>query len=124
MDAGLSTMATRNGQSSARVKLRNNLLNNDIGNIDIRDETPISRNGNDSNINIQPSSVPLQQQQQQQYYRNGMNEAPIQAPLQQRQIPMQNYSQQQRQQQQYNFEYSNPHMNEIPSCSITSPNHH
>lgn len=115
MDAGLSTMATRNGQSSARVKLRNNLLNNDIGNIDIRDETPISRNGNDSNINIQPSSVPLQQQQQQQqYYRNGMNEAPIQAPLQQRQIPMQNYSQQQRQQQQYNFEYSNPHMNEIP----------
>ena len=112
MDAGLSTMATRNGQSSARVKLRNNLLNNDIGNIDIRDETPISRNGNDSNINIQPSSVPLQQQQQ--YYRNGMNEAPIQAPLQQRQIPMQNYSQQQRQQQQYNFEYSNPHMNEIP----------
>lgn len=57
MDAGLSTMATRNGQSSARVKLRNNLLNNDIGNIDIRDETPISRNGNDSNINIQPSSA-------------------------------------------------------------------
>lgn len=113
MDAGLSTMAPRNGQPSARVKLRNNLLNNDIGDIDIRNETPISRNGNDSNINVQPSSMPLQQQQQQ-YYRNGMNEAPMQAPLQQRQIPMQMYPQQQRQQQQYNFDYSNSPMNGIP----------
>ncbi|CAI4035597.1 hypothetical protein SMKI_13G2470 [Saccharomyces mikatae IFO 1815] len=112
MDAGLSTMAPRNGQSSARVKLRNNLLNSDIGDIDIRDESPISKSDNDRNNNNQPFSMSLQQQQQ--YYGNDINEVPMQMPLQQRQIPIQMYSQQQRQQQQYNLGYSNPPLNGIP----------
>ncbi|CAI4048359.1 hypothetical protein SKDZ_13G2500 [Saccharomyces kudriavzevii ZP591] len=107
MDAGLSSMAPRNGQFSARAQLRNNLLNNDMGNIDIQEETAISGNKAASNNSNQPFSIPQQQkqQQQQQYYRNDTNEVPMQ---QQRQMQM--YPQQ----QQYNFGYPNPSMNGIP----------
>ncbi|CAI4048650.1 hypothetical protein N7582_004428 [Saccharomyces uvarum] len=116
MDAGFSAMAPRNGQPSARAQLRNNLLNSDIGNIDIRDETPISgqeKNSNNNSNQSFPMPQPQQQQLPQQYYRNNANEAPMSIPVQYPQMPMQMYPQQQ-QQQQYDFGYSDPSMNGIP----------
>ncbi|CAI4049755.1 hypothetical protein SUVZ_13G2580 [Saccharomyces uvarum] len=116
MDAGFSAMAPRNGQPSARAQLRNNLLNSDIGNIDIRDETPISGQEKDSSSINSNQSFPMPQHQQQQlpqqYYRNNTNEAPMSTPVQYPQMPMQMYPQQQ--QQQYDFGYSDPSVNRIP----------
>ncbi|QID87262.1 hypothetical protein GRS66_009933 [Saccharomyces pastorianus] len=125
MDAGISAMAPRNGQPSARAQLRNNLLNSDIGNIDIREETPISgQEKNSSNISNQSFPMPQQQQQQhqipQQYYRNNSNEAPMPVPVQYPQMPTQMHPQQQ-QQQQYDFGYSDPSTNGIPVIQHNFP---
>lgn len=128
MDAGLSAWNNNRGsnqhQPSAKAQMRDNLLHNDIGNIDITKEIPINQQQQQqqqpqpqqqqNSYYPQQQIYPQQQQQQQpmlsqpqMYQPQQYNRMSTQSPAQQ-QVPLQQYHQQSPVQQRFQHQKPKP----------------